>query len=145
MMRRVKYLLDRYTLERVYLSFIRPLLEYADSVWDNIPAYISDTLEHIQLEAARIATGGTKLTSRILLYRETGWVSLQDRRNMHKLIQFYKMYHKLTPEYLSCLVPASVRDIHGYNTRNADYVRNVTARTAYYGNSFLPSVIKLWN
>ena len=145
MMRRVKYLLDRYTLERVYLSFIRPLLEYADSVWDNIPAYISDTLENIQLEAARIATGGTKLTSRILLYRETGWVSLQDRRNMHKLIQFYKMYHKLTPEYLSCLVPASVRDIHGYNTRNADYVRNVTARTAYYGNSFLPSVIKLWN
>ena len=145
MMRRVKYLLDRYTLERVYLSFIRPLLEYADSVWDNIPAYVNDTLENIQLEAARIATGGTKLTSRILLYRETGWATLHERRNIHKLLQFYKMYHKLTPDYLSCLVPSSVHDIHGYNTRNANCVRNIVTRTAFYANSFLPSVIKLWN
>ena len=38
MMRR--YLLDRRGFECTYMSFIRPLLEYADSVLDNIPVYM---------------------------------------------------------------------------------------------------------
>ena len=46
-MRSVKYLIDRRSLECVYLSFIRPLLEYANTVWNNIPAYISDKFENI--------------------------------------------------------------------------------------------------
>ena len=40
------------------MSFIRSLLEYADSVWDDIPVYMINKLESIQLEAARIVTGG---------------------------------------------------------------------------------------
>ena len=32
---KLKFLLDRRSLETIYISFIRPLLEYADVVWDN--------------------------------------------------------------------------------------------------------------
>ena len=42
---------------------VRPILEYADVVWDNCPNYIKEKLEHLNYEAARIITGATKLTS----------------------------------------------------------------------------------
>ena len=34
-MRKSRTFLDRYSLEKNYISFIRPLMEYADAIWDN--------------------------------------------------------------------------------------------------------------
>ncbi len=47
---------------------------------------ISKKLENIQVEAARIVTGCTKLCSLNNLYKETGWQTLQTRRDQQKLI-----------------------------------------------------------
>jgi hypothetical protein len=47
----------------MYFSYVRPILEYADVIWDNCPNYIKEKLQHINYEAARIKTGDTKLTS----------------------------------------------------------------------------------
>ena len=44
------------------------------------PDYLKQSLESLQLEAARIVTGATKLTSRQLVYDETEWESC-DRWN----------------------------------------------------------------
>ena len=38
-MRRLKFCLDRKSLETIYLTSIRPTLEYADVVWDNCANY----------------------------------------------------------------------------------------------------------
>ena len=35
LMRTLKFKVSRTALERIYISFIRPLLEYSDSVWNN--------------------------------------------------------------------------------------------------------------
>ena len=99
----------------------------------------------IQTEAARIATGATKLISIRNFYNEIGWQTLEKRRINHKLILFYKMYNNLTPDYLSSLVPSSVNEASHYNLRNANDVQTINARTALYFNSFLPSVIREWN
>ena len=73
-MRKLKFLLDRHSLvEIIYISVIRPRLEYADVVWNNCTSYEVNALEKIQLEAARIVTGATKLVSLEVLYNETGW------------------------------------------------------------------------
>jgi hypothetical protein len=34
-------------------------MEYGDIVWDNIPDYLKQSLESLQLEAPRIVTGAT--------------------------------------------------------------------------------------
>ena len=81
--RRVKIKLKRSHLQTIYISFIRPLMEYGDIVWDNITDYLKQSLESLQLEAARIVTGATKLTYRQLLYDETGWQTLHTRRSNH--------------------------------------------------------------
>ena len=50
---------------------IHRLLEYADMVWDNCTKNEINALGKKQIEAARIATGVTKLVSLDMLYRET--------------------------------------------------------------------------
>ena len=57
-------------------------------------------LENIKLDAARIVTGGTKLTSTSMLYKETQWEKLSDRRSNHKLILLHKIVNNKTPNYL---------------------------------------------
>ena len=79
-MRRLKFDLDRKSLQIIYFSFIRPLLEYADIVWNNCTQYESLCLEQIQYEAARIVTGATRLVSINSLLTETGWETLSARR-----------------------------------------------------------------
>ena len=54
MQRRFKFILDRKTLEKIYLTFIRPILEYADVVWNNKTLFLINKLENVQIEAARI-------------------------------------------------------------------------------------------
>jgi hypothetical protein len=57
-MRKSRKFLDIYPLENIYISFIRPLMEYADVIWDNKKLNLINTLENIQLDAAVIVTGG---------------------------------------------------------------------------------------
>ena len=144
-MRRLKFQLDRKALEKIYTSFIRPILEYGNEIWANCIQYEKDELEQIQLEAARIATGATKLISVDNLYREIGWETLDARRNKQKLMLFYKMYYSLSPPYLSTLVPPLVGQSSRYHLRNANDLQTIDARTTQYFNSFLPSTVRDWN
>jgi hypothetical protein len=82
--------LDRFSLEKIYMSFIRPILEYPDVIWDSQNQSLINKLENVQLDAARIVTGGTKLIGHNRLDEETKWEKLSDRRQNHKLIFFTK-------------------------------------------------------
>ena len=144
-LRKFKYLLNRKSLETIYLSFIRPVLDYADVVWDNCTNYEKDELEKIQYEAARIITGCSRLVSIHNLMLESGLTQLKERRKNHKLTMFYKMVNNINPPYLSSLVPQTVGQTHRYNLRNNDNVTSIAARTSLYSSSFLPSSINDWN
>ena len=144
-MRRCKFLLDCRSLQPIYFSFIRPLLEYADVVWNKCTQLEAQELDLIQNEAARIVTGATRLVSINSLLIETGWESLRERRRKHRLIFFYKIKNNMCPEYLSSLIPANVGSSVSYNLRNTNAIKNVNAKTQLYFNSFLPSTIREWN
>ena len=121
------------------------MLEYCDSVWDNATAESKKQLDAIYIEAAIIITGATKLCSISLLVSDLGWESLQDRRNKHKLISFYKIIHGLTPTYLTNVLPPLIQETTDYNLRNANGFRTLHANTNLYFNSFFPSTIRAWN
>ena len=144
-MRRLKFRLNRKSLETIYFSFIRPLLEYADVIWDNCTYYEKLELDKIQSEAARIVSGATKLVSLHALYEEVGWESLEKRRRKHKLLLLYKMFNNLSPLYICSLIPPTVDTQISYNLRNAHNIRTIHSRTTQYFNSFLPSTIREWN
>ena len=135
-MRKLKFMLDRKSLQSIYFAFIRPVLEYADVVWDNCTKYEEEELEKNQLEAARIVTGTTKLVSIDKLYIETGWEPLKSRRRQRNLTLFYKMIINLTPNYLSSLLPSQVGNVSRYNLRNQEKYQTIDCKSQLYFNSF---------
>ncbi|MEW8544911.1 MAG: reverse transcriptase family protein [Candidatus Thiodiazotropha sp.] len=145
LMRGLKFKISRKSLEQIYISFIRPLLEYCDSVWDNASSESKKQLDAIHIEAARTITGATKLCAIDKLFADLGWESLQSRRNKHKLVIFYKIMNGLTPDYLSDLVPPLIQDTTHYNLRNSNDTQTLHANTNLYFNSFFPSTIRAWN
>ena len=64
-MRKLKFMLDRDSLNKTYISFVRPTprLEHANILCDSCTQYETNAIERIQTEAARIATGATRLVS----------------------------------------------------------------------------------
>ena len=77
----------------MYISYVFPLIENSDSVWDNCFTESKNQLESIHIEAARIITGATNICNMEKLFADLGWESLQKRRNKHKLVIFYKILH----------------------------------------------------
>jgi hypothetical protein len=48
-LRKLNFFLDRKTLEKIYLTFIRPILEYADVVWDIKTLFLVNKSENVLL------------------------------------------------------------------------------------------------
>jgi hypothetical protein len=57
----------------IYLSYIRPILEYADVVCIHCTQYEKGQLDKIQHKAFRIVSGATKLVSLHELRQEVPW------------------------------------------------------------------------
>ena len=51
------------SLQKLYQAFTCPLLEYGNILWDNCTIENKRSVENVQLEAARLVTGATKLCS----------------------------------------------------------------------------------
>ena len=75
-MRKSKFKLDKKSLQIICFTFIRPILEYADVVWNKCTQYEVNELEYNQTESARIVTGATKLVSFDSFIHQTGWETL---------------------------------------------------------------------
>lgn len=144
-MRSLKFKLHRKTLNQLYFSYLRPLVEYASIVWDGCTVYEQQQLERFQYEAARIVTGLTRSVSIENLMSEIGWLSLYDRRQFQKLVTMYKIVNGIAPEYLCNLLPPLVTERTVYNLRNADNISTMNRRTEIFAKSFIPSGSLLWN
>ena len=62
-MRKLKYDFSRRALNQIYISYVRPLLEYFSMVCDGCTVEQSSSLEKLQNEAARVVTGLTRSVS----------------------------------------------------------------------------------
>ena len=137
--------LGRRSLERLYTTYIRPIMEYGNIVWDNITDREANELEEIQIRAARIITGAKRGTSHRLLYEDLQWETLQMRRNKHKNFMMYQIKNKQVPETLTDLLPQSTAQRHGHNIRSKENITQIKTKTSQTQNSFFPSSIKSWN
>lgn len=51
------FTLGRNNLSKIYITFVRLVLEYASVIWDGCNMFDMERLEKVQLCAARIVTG----------------------------------------------------------------------------------------
>ena len=143
-LKKFKFTFSRKTLNKIYCSFILPILEYGCEVWGGCNKGEEDKLEKVQLEAARLVTGLPLFASRESLYFETGWEKLKERRERRKLCTFHKIYHNLAPDYL-VEISESYSSANPYNLRRIDEFNIPRYRLNTTINSFYPSTIRSWN
>ena len=140
---RYRLILPRSVLVNLYITMVRPVLEYCDVVYDNCPTYLKQSLENVQRKGALICTGAYRHTEHKLLLQELSWQSLMERRRVHKLSLFYKIYHNLYPTYLKSLLPP-INDAR-YNLRDRSEFKIPICRLNMTFKSFFPSTSKVWN
>ncbi len=144
-MKKLKFRLCRNSLNQIYISYMRPILEYSAVVWDNCTEYEKDLLEKLQNEAARIVTGLTRSVSLDNLKQEVGWELLSVRRHLQKLSIMYKATNNQLPSYVTNLIPPPVNAVSNYNLRNQNNITIPNARLDIFKRSFIPSTVQLWN
>ena len=140
-----KFKLDRNALERFYMSFVLPIMEYGDVVWAGSPDCDLEKLDKVHIRAMRIITGATERSNINSMYEDLGWVSLSRRRLIHRLTLFYKITNNMTPQYLADIVPPTVGDRQIYNLRSRDNITQIHAQKQRYTKSFFPATIREWN
>ena len=113
-------------------------------IYDNCPAFISDSTEQVQRRAALTCTGAYHDTSHVSLLKELGWPTLSKRREYYKICQMYELQNKISPAYMVGHLPLNRAD-HAYALRNNNDIRVPLSRTISFRNSFISSSIRLWN
>ena len=139
LLRKLQNTLPRTSLITIFKSFIRPLLDYGDIIYDR--AYktsFHQNIESIQCNAA-LAIMGAIRTSREKLYEELGFESLQQRSLYRKLCCFFKIINNQSPWYLFQLVP-SPNII--YFSPNSENIPQLRTKRDIFKNSFFSLIIK---
>jgi len=121
-----------------FKSMVRPILEYASSIWAPHTNVNIQRLEAVQRRAARFCFNNFSPYSSVTsMLQSLDLQSLQTRRNISKLIIMYKMIngnlHIPNP-----LLPNQRDSRRGYFTQ-------LQTRIDSFKFSFFPSTVKLWN
>ena len=133
------------TLTRLYVSLVRPHLEYACPVWS--PHLVKDihAIENVQKFACRMATHNWNLNYHELLSL-THLPTLERRRLELKQGQLFKIIHNL------CFFPKQIVKLREQtpllsNNRSLHplYLSQPRAHTNSYHYSFVPHTCSLWN
>ena len=136
--------IDSHSLLKLYLSTVRPHLEYASSVWDPYLKKNIEAIEHVQKFALKVCQKDWH-SDYVTLLNTTNVLPLAARRKALKLCQLFSILqgHSEFPDlptskhvsrYLNCI-----------RSTNSATLTQPFAHTTLFQNSFFPSTIKLWN
>ena len=73
-MKKLKYILDRHSLETIYKSFIRPKIEYGNVIYFGTSQLNLNKLLKFEKEAMVIMTSATNKCNSALMQIECGWI-----------------------------------------------------------------------
>ncbi|XP_066272290.1 uncharacterized protein [Branchiostoma lanceolatum] len=130
--------------EKAYKAFVRPLLEYASSVWDPYTQKSIARLESVQRRAARFVLNRYHNKSSVgSMLLQLGWEPLEQRRRTQRLEVFCRIREGLVecPVIRDKIVPAPPRGRRMYT----EQFTRIKTRTLYRAESFLPRTIRDWN
>ena len=144
LIKRLYLILSSNQLLKIYKTFVRSHLDYADVIYDkSFNDYFKEKLEKVQYSASIIITGAIKDTSRERLYQELGLESLCDRRWYCKLVFFYEIVKGLAPSNSQSYNESE----RTYNTRSKlrNTIKTFVTQTSTFRATFAPYCTKEWN
>ena len=127
---------------QLYISFVKPFLEYAAPVWDPHHSTLIDKIEKVQRFALRMASKQWNSDYATLL-AWSGLPTLQSRRRVLSLCFFAQSIHGVVHSTLPSLQLRSMDS----RLRSFDVCTFEIpfASSLSYQSSFFPRAVKLWN
>ena len=124
-----------------YQALVRPITEYASTVWSPHQKDLIQDLEMIQRRAARYVMkryGRTESVTDML--EELGWETLEQRRAKARVVMAYRIVNGLV-----CVSDRQMIPTTGKTRGHSKKFRQISTKTNYHKHSFFPSSITLWN
>ena len=130
---------------RLYVSCVRPALEYASPVWHvGISRQQAIALERIQASVARRVLKAPWRTPKQVLLERLQWPSLFRRRCVSTTCLLHTLMHNRTSPLNQCLSPFS-QSLSSYNLRKPRQLILPRLRTSRHLHSFFYNSAPLWN
>ena len=114
LLNRIKHLLPLDARVALYNALIRPLFDFADTIWrdrDNIT--LTHDLQVLQNKAAKVILDLPNYASSTDALKTLGWSTLLQERLVHRYITTFKYIHGLVDQNFNILRNS---DIHSYNS-----------------------------
>ena len=142
-LRRTLFSCPQNVKEAAYKGMVRPILEYASSVWDPHPDKLRKELEKVQNRAARFVTRNNDYETGSMtgILGQLKWESLKKRRKDNRLILLYKGLKGKAKIPTDDLIPKTRR---GRNQHSLAF-QIPSASKDVYMYSFFPQTIRDWN
>ena len=125
-----------------YLALLRPVMEYANVIWDPFTQANIRKLEMIQRRYARFVCNDHRRTSSVTaMLNQLQWSSLQERRAQAKVAMIFCINNSLISIPQAVLTPSLSSSQRGHDQK----LQVPYARTQVLQRSFFPDAIRLWN
>ena len=132
----------RQTKVLCYKALVRPIVEYACTVWDPHTQKNINKLEMLQRRYARFVFNDYQRTSSVTsMLQQLQWPTLQERRAQYKLVMVYRCVNFLVDIPPAYLAPSPMVSKRGHS----QMIIVPFARTLAYQRSFFPDTIRMWN
>jgi len=135
----------KYVLLILYRSYILPLLDCGDVIYDYISTADSGRLENVQATAAKLILGCMQTTLHLEILNKLSMSPLHLRRNCHILFAFHKILVGPCPTFLATLTPKLFHDLSNQSLRHIMNVQSLSCQTALFHSSFFLKASRLWN
>jgi hypothetical protein len=130
---------------QAYTTLVRPVLEYASTVWDPYTLQQIYALERVQRQAARFVTGDYSSRdpgSVTRMLQQLQWDTLEERRARSRSIMLYRILNNLVEVPLHQYIQINTTRTRG---SCAHSIQQKSTRVDAYKYSFLPRTIVTWN
>ena len=122
MLRRMRKVVPKTTLIKVYNAIILPHFDYCSLVWDNCSDYLIDKLQKLQNRAARVITGRSYKTRSRDVLKELQWQPLKERFEHKKLLFMHKIRNNEFPNSILNMFKLKTNSHYNLRRNNRDFI-----------------------
>ncbi|KAL1452280.1 hypothetical protein WDU94_006566 [Cyamophila willieti] len=126
-------------------ALIMPIIEYAHIVYLNITQELKSKVQRLQNSCVRYVFGLRKYDHVTMCRVSLGWMTTQQRRDIHTLLLLWRVLNTRTPSYLSSMFIPLSRSLHDTRAGNEALLMIPMHRTNFFADSFAVQAVKLWN
>ena len=145
-LRRIKSLVPKECLLKLYKSLIQPYFDYCSPLWDTCDKTLKDNLQTLQNRAARIIYGANYDTRSKDILKNLQLDSLDVRRKKLKFVFLYKVLNGISAPCLRENLERLTSLSRGYDLRDSETdLKLPKPRTNFLKRSFKYSASALWN